>query len=85
MKKQPSEFSAHLGSLIKVTRAKTGLKQKQVAEEVKASATDISRIESGLQVPGLERFAHLCRVLELDPGRTLWELATDKRTGPPLK
>ena len=54
-----------LCGLIRTTRQKKRLKQKEVAEQINISTASYSRIETGSQRPSMESLKNICQVLDL--------------------
>ncbi len=82
MKKSTDDFSIRLGWLFRVARMKAGKTQKQVASDIGAHPTDVSRIEAGLQVPGIPRFMQLCEASNVKPWIAMRELAQERQKPP---
>jgi transcriptional regulator with XRE-family HTH domain len=63
-----------LGSIMRETRIRVGVSQRQLAIRTGVAAPSISRIENGRESPSFERFAVCMQALGFEPSVTLHEL-----------
>ena len=63
-----------LNEMLYMARVARGVSQAVVAGELGCAQTQISRVERGSDVPDVVEYLEWCRVLELDPVKTLKKL-----------
>lgn len=63
-------LSVRVGANIKLARTRAGLTQGQLAEAIDVETVTISRVETGAQLPSLDRLQHIAGVLQV-PLQTL--------------
>lgn len=68
-----SELGERIGRNIKLARARKGITQSQLAEALEIDSVTVSRIETGAQLPSIERIDQIANVL----GMSLGSLVSD--------
>jgi transcriptional regulator with XRE-family HTH domain len=68
-----SELSRLIGRNVKAARMRAGLTQSQLAEALKLDNVTVSRLETGVQVPSIDRLDDVATAL----GTSLAQLTTD--------
>lgn len=66
--KSDQELGKRIGRNIKLGRTRLGMTQGQLAEQLDIEVATVSRIETGAQLPSLERLEGISKVLELSLG-----------------
>ncbi|RTL55564.1 MAG: XRE family transcriptional regulator [Rhodocyclaceae bacterium] len=64
-KNQENGLGARIGQNIKLTRARLGMTQAKLAELIGVEVETMSRIETGVQLPSLERLDEIASALRL--------------------
>lgn len=60
-----ADIAARIGRNIKIVRTRLGITQSQLAEKVSLETITISRIETGVQLPGIDRLEEIAQALQV--------------------
>lgn len=76
-KVETSDTGKRIGGNIKTARKKAGLTQSELAEAVGLEAVTLSRIETGTQLPGIDRLEQIAKALNTSLAALVAELSAE--------
>lgn len=65
------KLAKEVAEILQQIRDEKSISRKKLAQDVGCTTTTITRIEEGLQVPGIELFGTICLSLEKKPSEVL--------------
>ncbi len=72
------ELKAKIGQQVKKLRKQAGVSQVRLSEQANLSVESISRLERGVQLPGVETFYRLAKALGV-PFSEFFQISLDKK------
>ncbi len=75
---QKKETASDIGRKLKEERVRTGMSQKELADQVNVTPSFLSQLESNQASPSLPTFLQICRALGINPGQFL-DVAGEER------
>jgi transcriptional regulator with XRE-family HTH domain len=75
------ELAVRVGRNIKVVRTKRGITQSELAETLEVDSVTVSRIETGAQLPSIDRLSQISEILNVPLAVLLADLGKEEAFG----